>query len=136
MNPKLGGGALLDIGLYLVFDALYFLGEPDQIVAKADFAETGVDQSISIRFDYPGGVTASIFASFVAASGLGTDIFCEFGALRLRRSSAVDQSLDVERPGSEVKHYKWDADACGLKREAAEAMKPVSYTHLRAHETR
>ena len=130
MNPKLGGGALLDIGLYPVFDALYFLGEPDQVVAKADFAETGVDQSISIRFDYPKGVTASIFASFVAASGLGTDIFCEFGALRLRRSSAVDQSLDVERPGSEVKHYKWDADVCGLKQEAAEAMKCLDGNRL------
>ena len=66
----------------------------------------------------------------MAASGLGTDIFCEFGTLRLRRWSAVDQSLDVERPGSEVKHYKWDADACGLKQEAAEAMKCLDGNRL------
>lgn len=130
MNPKLGGGALLDIGLYPVFDALYFLGEPDQIIARADFSETGVDQSVSIRFDYPNGVSSSIFASFVAACGLGTDIFCEFGTLRLRRSSALDQSLDVERPGSEVNHYKWDADSCGLKQEAAEAMKCMDENRL------
>jgi predicted dehydrogenase len=130
MNPRLGGGALLDIGLYPVFDALYFLGEPDQVIAKADFAETGVDQSVSVRFDYPDGVTASIFASFVSASGLGTDIFCEHGILRLRRSSAVDQSLEIVRPGAEVKEYKWDEKACGLKQEAAEAMKCLEEDRL------
>jgi len=123
MNPKLGGGALLDIGLYPVFDALYFLGEPDQIVAKADFAETSVDRSVSIRFDYPDGATASIFASFISASGVGTDIFCELGTLRLRRSSAVNQLLEMERPGYELRQYKWDETDCGLKLEAEEAMK-------------
>jgi len=123
MNPALGGGALLDIGLYPVFDALYFLGEPDQITAKADFSETGVDQSISMRFDYPEGVAASVFASFVAAPGLGTDIFCEYGTLRLRRSSAVDQSLEAELQGQPAKHYKWKEKECGLKREAAEVMR-------------
>ena len=123
MNPQLGGGALLDIGLYPVFDALYFLGEPDEIVAKADFAETGVDQSLSIKFDYPNGVATSIFASFVAASGVGTDIFCEKGTIRLRRKTAIDQSLEVERPGEEVKCYKFDSQSCGMKQEASDAMR-------------
>ncbi|HEY3389549.1 MAG TPA: Gfo/Idh/MocA family oxidoreductase [Prolixibacteraceae bacterium] len=123
MNPKLGGGALLDIGLYPVMDALYFLGEPDQIVAKADFAETGVDQNISVRFDYPDGVAMSIFASFVSASGVGTDISCEYGMLRLRRSNAVDQWIEIQTPGSELKKFTWEANACGLKQEAADAMR-------------
>jgi predicted dehydrogenase len=75
LNPRLGGGALLDIGLYPVFDALYFLGEPDQIIAKAEFAETGVDQSISVRFDYTNGLSASIYASFMAAPELEPTFF-------------------------------------------------------------
>jgi len=133
MNPKLGGGALLDIGLYPVFDTLYFLGEPDQIVAKADFAETRVDQSVSIRFDYSDGVAASIFASFVAASGLGTDIFCEFGTLRLRRSNAIDQSLEIDKQGSEVKRFSWEDPAiAGLKLEAAEAMRCLDENRLQS----
>jgi predicted dehydrogenase len=124
LNPALGGGALLDIGLYPVFDMLYFLGEPDQIISKADFAETGVDESVSIRFDYSEGISASIYASFVASSGIGTDILCEYGTLRLRRSNAIDQSLEVDKLGSEVKRYSWEDPAlAGLKLEAAEAMK-------------
>lgn len=132
MNPALGGGALLDIGLYPVFDMLYFLGEPDQIIAKADFAETGVDESISIRFDYPEGKSASIYASFVAVSGIGTDIFCEKGTLHLRRLNAVDQWLDVEKQGSEMKRFNWDGKACGLKLEAAEAMRCLDEKRLQS----
>lgn len=132
MNPELGGGALLDIGIYPVFDTLYFLGEPENVAARAEMSETGVDQSIAIRLDYPDGVTASIFASFVASSGVGTDILCEKGTLRLGRSNAVDQWLEIVRPGAEVKRQSWDPIECGLKREAAEAMKCLGENRLQS----
>jgi predicted dehydrogenase len=123
LNPQLGGGALLDIGLYPVFDVLWFLGNPLSITTNAEIAPTGVDQSISVRFEYADGVSASVFASFLAASGVGTDIFCEKGTLRLRRSSAVDQWLELDIPGEEVKCLTWDTSECGLKQEAIEAMR-------------
>ena len=133
LNPALGGGALLDIGLYPVFDLLYFLGEPDQVTAKADFAETGVDESVSIRFEYKGGQSASIYASFVASSGVGTDIMCEFGTLRLRRSNAIDQTLEVEKQGSETTRLNWDDEAiAGLKLEAVEAMRCLDENKLQS----
>jgi predicted dehydrogenase len=122
LNPKLGGGALLDVGLYPVFDALWFLGNPLGITTSAEIASTGVDQSISARFEYQDGVSASVFASFLSASGVGTDIFCEKGTLRLRRSSAVDQWLEFDVPGEEVKCLTWDTSECGLKQEAREVM--------------
>lgn len=132
MNPELGGGALLDIGLYPVFDTLYFLGEPDQINTNAEFSETGVDQSVSLRFEYSNGVSASVFASFMAAAGVGTDIFCEKGTLRLRRASALEQSLEVDRPGTELKEYHWKENVCGLKLEAAEAMRCLDENRLQS----
>lgn len=123
LNPQLGGGALLDIGLYPIFDVLWFLGNPLGIATNAEIAPTGVDQTISVRFEYKEGVSASIFASFLAASGVGTDIFCEKGTLRLRRSSAVDQWLEIDIPGEEAKCLSWDSSECGLKQEALEAMR-------------
>jgi len=132
LNPELGGGALLDIGIYPVFDTLYFLGEPENVAARAEMAETGVDQSISIRLDYPDGVTASLFASFVAASGVGTEVLCEKGTLRLGRSNAVDQWLEIVRPGTKVKRLSWDPIECGLKREAADAMKCLDKNKLQS----
>lgn len=122
-NPLLGGGVLLDIGLYPIFDVLYFLGNPQNILADAKLAATGVDQTASVRMGYGEEVTASVFASFMTASGLGTDIFCEKGTLRIRRSSAVDQWLEVDIPGNDVKRLKWASSECGLKQEAIEVMK-------------
>lgn len=122
-NPELGGGALLDIGLYPVFDALYFLGEPEQITANAELAETGVDQTVSIRFDYPNGLSVAIFASFFATSGVGTDLFCEKGIVGMRRTSSVDQWLNINCPGNEVERLDFSPSGCGLKLEAIEAMR-------------
>ena len=123
MNPELGGGALLDIGLYPLFDVLYFLGEPLNLTASAEFAATGIDQSVSIRLDYRDGLSASVFASFVASSGVGTDIFCESGTIRLRRQTAMEQWMEVETPLSGVKRYTYEEKFCGLKLEAADAMR-------------
>ena len=123
LNPSLGGGALLDIGLYPLFDVLYFLGTPKSLTADADLASTGVDQTVSVRLSYGEGVTASVFASFLAASGLGTDILCEKGTLRLRRVNAIDQSLEIDQPGKEKKLLTWETSECGLKQEAIEVMR-------------
>lgn len=122
-NPELGGGALLDIGLYPIFDAMWFIGKPLEIAAFADITPQKIDQSITAAFKFAGNVTATIFASFNAAVGVGTDIFCENGTLRLRRSSALNQTLEIQIPGEPTKVLDWEEGACGLKLEAINAMK-------------
>jgi len=133
MNPALGGGALLDIGLYPLFDTLYFLGEPQKITASAEFTATGIDQNVSIRLDYMDGLSASVFASFVASSGVGTDIFCEFGTIRLRRQSALEQWMEIETPLSGIKRYSYEEKFCGLKMEASDAMKCLDENRLESN---
>lgn len=44
-NPALGGGALLDVGIYPLFLALLLLGRPKKIRARAKLSVTGVDES-------------------------------------------------------------------------------------------
>jgi predicted dehydrogenase len=122
LNPALGGGALLDIGLYPIFDVLRFLGQPINIEAFADLTDDMVDQSVSVNMEFTGGKSATVFASFLSAAGVGTDILCEKGTLRLRRSSALNQSLEVVVPGEQTKSYVWDETTCGLKLEALEVM--------------
>lgn len=122
-NPALGGGAVLDIGLYPVFDALWFMGKPTEISAIADMTPQKIDQSVTAMFKYDGGKSATIHASFLSGAGVGTDIFCEKGALRLRRSSALDQSLEIQLSGEPVKILNWEESNCGLKLEAINAMK-------------
>lgn len=49
-NPDLGGGALLDMGVYGVSGARYFMSEqPDNVQSFVDYSPTGVDeQSVTI----------------------------------------------------------------------------------------
>lgn len=62
-DPKLGGGALLDRGIYPISLAFYLLGAPSEIVAAATLAPTGVDIYAAVQLGYVSGVTAVLYAS-------------------------------------------------------------------------
>ena len=51
-QKRVGGGSLLDIGIYPIFAALSTLGKPEKIRAKATFFENGVDSSCKMVFTY------------------------------------------------------------------------------------
>ena len=59
-NKSLGGGSLLDIGIYPIFAALTMIGIPNKIEAKADFFENKVDASCEMIFEYQNNVTAHL----------------------------------------------------------------------------
>ncbi|MCS7209358.1 MAG: Gfo/Idh/MocA family oxidoreductase [Fimbriimonadales bacterium] len=61
--PELGGGALLDVGIYSVALAFLALGEPKQILAQATLGTTGVDELCSILFLYENGAQAVLSAA-------------------------------------------------------------------------
>lgn len=62
-DKELGGGSILDIGIYPIFLAYLILGMPDKIMAKAHFYESGADSQVSIIFDYKN-AQAVLFSSF------------------------------------------------------------------------
>jgi predicted dehydrogenase len=68
-NPALGGGAMLDIGIYPLSLAHLILGLSDcEIKADVKRAETGVDDTVTVDLTYPGGQTAHLFCSFSRAT--------------------------------------------------------------------
>jgi predicted dehydrogenase len=74
----LGGGALLDLGIYPVSFASALFGRPETILASATFKDTGADAQIATIFRYPGGQIASLLSASDAkgpntASILGTE---------------------------------------------------------------
>jgi len=54
-DPSLGGGALLDLGIYPISFAWELFGAPSNVVAQATFSETGVDDSVTVILGYEGG---------------------------------------------------------------------------------
>ncbi len=66
--PELGGGALLDLGVYPVSFASMVLGKPDRIVTLIDPASTGVDGQTSMLFGYASGAQAVLTCTLSAKS--------------------------------------------------------------------
>jgi predicted dehydrogenase len=66
--PELGGGALLDLGIYPVSFASMILGAPNRIAAVIDPAFTGVDAQTSMVFGYESGAQAVLTCTLRAKS--------------------------------------------------------------------
>ncbi len=66
-DKELGGGSLLDIGIYPVFLAYLLLGIPTEINAKAHFYESGADSQLAMLFNYKN-AQAILFSSFNSTS--------------------------------------------------------------------
>lgn len=65
-NPDLGGGALLDIGIYPIALAwLVYAQMPVQIAVTSKMAKTGVDQEETMIFTYESGAMANLTTSLV-----------------------------------------------------------------------
>lgn len=82
-DPVLGGGTLLDIGIYNVFMALSFLGKPDSIDATMIPAPTGVDEQCSVLFKYKNGALAHLYSSFTSDLATEADIAGSKGRIKL-----------------------------------------------------
>jgi predicted dehydrogenase len=59
LNPELGGGALLDAGIYPIsFAAMIFGAKPIHISSTAEIGQTGVDEHFTALLDYGSGQAA------------------------------------------------------------------------------
>jgi predicted dehydrogenase len=122
-NLALGGGSLLDIGIYPVIDALTFLGVPDKISAVASFAETGSEDSLSVIFRYNDGRMANLYSSFRTNAGIGCEILCQNGNLYVSRGRDMNQRTVLELHGQERQEFLFTPEAMGYHWEAEEVMR-------------
>ena len=83
LDPALGGGALLDMGIYPLTFARLFLGEPDHVAAAATLAPTGIDLDVVLGLSHPHGGVAALTASMTAATPRSASIATELGRFDL-----------------------------------------------------
>ena len=79
-NPELSGGNLLDMGIYPVAMAWYFLeSEPQTYNVVMKKAESGVDSDVNMQLVYKNGLVANLHSSFQAKLNNHTYIIGEKG---------------------------------------------------------
>jgi predicted dehydrogenase len=122
-NLSLGGGSLLDIGIYPVIDALSFIGVPDEIKASAAFSPTGSEESISAIFKYNDDRLATIYSSFKTNIGIGCNLLCEKGNMIVSRGRDMNQKVILSLHGQDSQEYVFNPPAMGYHFEAEEVMR-------------
>ncbi len=82
-NKSLGGGSLLDIGIYPIFAALSTLGIPKNIEAKATYFENGADSSCDMTFQYDNNVIAALKSTLLEDTPGEATFYCEKGIIKI-----------------------------------------------------
>jgi len=122
-NLELGGGSLLDIGIYPVFFAVDLFGKPQRLKALASKSPTGSDLSISISFLYKNGQMATLSSSFAGYSSVEAEFWCEKGYLRLNRRAFSPTTITVWKSTGEENKIEFNySEGNGYQYEAQHVM--------------
>lgn len=120
-DPALGGGALLDLGIYPVSFAFDILGTPETIRASASMTATGVDRQTAAIFEYVGGQQAIVDCELDAASAnramvIGTEGWIDIESTWYNPTPFTVHTMD----GSVVERYEQPVNSRGMQYQAAE----------------
>ena len=102
-SKELGGGSLLDIGIYPIFIALSTLGVPDKIKAKAKYFDTGADSICDMEFSYHNGAKAFLKSTMVEETPTTATIFCEKGEIKINSKFFMPTTVTLKYMNGEEK---------------------------------
>lgn len=95
-NRELAGGALLDIGVYAISLARYFMSQkPDQIQSQVKYAPTGVDEQAGILLMNQAGEMAAITLTLHAKQPKRGVIAFEKGYIEIMEYPRADEAVFV-----------------------------------------
>jgi predicted dehydrogenase len=117
-NPALGGGALLDLGVYPVHFAQLFLGPPSHVHAWAQLYPEGTDARTGIVLGFADGAVATLYCG-VAGEIRRASIVGTLGRVEFSSGFHNASSFVLHRNGSEPEVV--EAESAGLHYQAAEA---------------
>lgn len=123
LNPGLGGGALMDVGVYtLALASMVFAGPPNRITGMAHIGETGVDEQSSMILGYEKGQLAFLSCAVRTNTPQEARIIGTEGSIHIPGFwHAASATLYVS--GKEAEHVEIPFEGTGYNYEAAEVMK-------------
>ena len=124
-SKSLGGGSLLDIGIYPIYLSLLVLGIPMDIQAMARVTKTGVDSHCAMLFDYQNSAKAILESTTEADTPIEAYIYGTKGYIKLHRRFHHTKRISVHLNGKEEEIYNMDYEGEGLLNEIEEVNKCI-----------
>ncbi|MGK7391628.1 MAG: Gfo/Idh/MocA family protein [Candidatus Cyclobacteriaceae bacterium M2_1C_046] len=121
-NRELGGGALMDVGIYPVFISLLLMGIPSKIKAVAKFTPSDVDDLCAILFDYENGKKAILEATLLANTPVEAVIYGEKGAIKMHRRFHHTEKISIIKNNSTTEIIDVPQRGFGYYHEIVEVM--------------
>ncbi|GIH74688.1 Gfo/Idh/MocA family protein [Planobispora longispora] len=122
-NPELGGGALLDLGVYPISFAHMLLGAPAKVQSWSHLTPEGVDENTGMLFGYSGGAVALLSCGIGTHSPVTASVSGPLGRIELPHLFFRPDVFTLYRTGGEPETFHVPYDGNGMNHEAAEAMR-------------
>jgi predicted dehydrogenase len=121
--PELGGGALLDVGVYCVSLASMVLGPSLRTVGLSHLGETGVDEQAAVILEHDAGRLSNLSIGIRTATAQEATIFGTEGYVRIHSPWWRPTTMTISSPGGEDETVEAPVTGNGFNYEAAEVMR-------------
>ena len=123
---ELGGGALLDLGIYPLSFVHDILGTPTTIQASARFLETGADSEVATVMTHASGALSTTFSGSRSAGPNSAHIVGTLARIDIDRVWYTATSFTVTTPdGSVIERFESAIDGRGMQYQALAAERAV-----------
>ena len=124
--PALGGGALLDLGVYPVSFASMLLGRPSRVTAMVEAAFTGVDAQASMLFGYETGGQAVLTCTSSARSATRASVVGTEARIEVEGDFYAPTSFALITRTGDSTRYDFAHEGRGLHYQAAEVARCIA----------
>ena len=119
-DPHLGGGAMLDVGVYPISLASMIFGTPESMVSLAQLGQTGIDEQSAFLMRYPGGQIAIASTSIQVTTPQEAVLLGTEGNIRIHSPWWVPSRMTLTRKGQDSELIEVPFEGNGYNYEAAE----------------
>lgn len=127
LNPNLGGGALLDVGVYPIHYATFLMNSlPDTIQSTMQFSISGVDELTSVTFSYKEGTMALLNSSITARLGANACIIGSKGKIVVENFYMAEKASIYDEEDNLIETFYEPFPTNGYEYEAIEVNRCIS----------
>jgi predicted dehydrogenase len=119
-NPALGGGALLDLGIYCLHFARFVLGGHDTVNVTGELNEQGVDVDARYTLNYHSGARAVLRSTTHHTTPCEATIVGEHGTIHVDRHMHCPPGFTVRLHGQPERYHRFDETGQGLRHQVQE----------------